>query len=505
MKPWMMAGPAALALFLTTTAIPADVTPEEVWANWKSLAQGYGQTITADSETREGDTLVIKGIGLAVDQGVATAEGKIGEIRLKDLGDGTVQITASDSYGFDFTAPPAAGQDAAKLGLAVAMPGMSAIASGTAEAMSFALTLPEMKVHLEGSDAADAAKGAIGMDLGMTGTSGTYAVTKADQGHKVDYQIATKAMDVAATIKDPSQGTDVALKLNLADLATTSSGMVLGQDAMQDLGAALKAGMAMQTDMTHGAGSYELNVLTEGQPAKVSGTIGSGSFGFGMDKTALRLATSSKDVTMAVESAMIPIEGLSGSYGEAAFNLLVPLEKADTPADFKLGVRLVDLSLSDAIWGLIDPGAALPHDPATLILDTKGKATVKADISDPAAIGTMAQDMPADLNALDLDALDLKIAGAELTGQGALTFDNTQTSVMGTPAPLGKIELKATGVNGLLDKLVAMGLMPQDQMMQAKMMLGMFAKPGEGEDTLVSTIEFKDHMMSINGMDMPMQ
>jgi hypothetical protein len=34
-----------------------------------------------------------------------------------------------------------------------------------------------------------------------------------------------------------------------------------------------------------------------------------------------------------------------------------------------------------------------------------------------------------------------------------------------------------------------MGLLPEDQAMGARMMMGMFARPGDGEDTLVSKIE----------------
>lgn len=184
----------------------------------------------------------------------------------------------------------------------------------------------------------------------------------------------------------------------------------------------------------------------------------------------------------------------------------MPLQKSDAPADFALGVKLIDFKVSDSLWGMIDPGAALPHDPATLVLDTKGTATLTQDLT--AAQGGMVemQGPPGMLNSFDVPTLDLKIAGAELTGNGSFTFDNSDMeSFAGMPAPTGKLDLKATGVNGLIDKLVSMGLIPQDQAMQGKMMMGMFAQPGDGEDTLVSTIEFKDKKMTINGMEMPMQ
>ena len=54
--------------------------------------------------------------------------------------------------------------------------------------------------------------------------------------------------------------------------------------------------------------------------------------------------------------------------------------------------------------------------------------------------------------------------------------------------------------NGLIDKVTKMGLVPQDQAMGARMMLGMFAKPGEGTDTMTSKIEFNaDGSIMANG------
>ena len=37
-----------------------------------------------------------------------------------------------------------------------------------------------------------------------------------------------------------------------------------------------------------------------------------------------------------------------------------------------------------------------------------------------------------------------------------------------------------------------MGLIPEDQAVGARLMLGLFARPGDGPDTLVSTIEMKE-------------
>ena len=75
-----------------------------------------------------------------------------------------------------------------------------------------------------------------------------------------------------------------------------------------------------------------------------------------------------------------------------------------------------------------------------------------------------------------------------MTGDGYFAFDNS----FGIPIPSGTANMMLVGANGLMDTLVSMGLLPQEQAMGARMMLGLFARPGDGEDTLVSTIEVKE-------------
>ena len=47
----MLCSTAALAL-VTANAALAEVTPEQVWENWKSLSTAYGQTVTSTSAAR---------------------------------------------------------------------------------------------------------------------------------------------------------------------------------------------------------------------------------------------------------------------------------------------------------------------------------------------------------------------------------------------------------------------------------------------------------------------
>ena len=60
------------------------------------------------------------------------------------------------------------------------------------------------------------------------------------------------------------------------------------------------------------------------------------------------------------------------------------------------------------------------------------------------------------------------------------------------PRPTGGIDLKLVGGNGLLDNLINMGILPEQQAMGARMMMGLFTRAGTEPDTVTSKIEIND-------------
>jgi hypothetical protein len=137
----------------------------------------------------------------------------------------------------------------------------------------------------------------------------------------------------------------------------------------------------------------------------------------------------------------------------------------------------------------------LSRDPATIALNLTGKAKVLFDFMNPdqAAALESSGAAPGELNALTLKNLVVDAVGARLTGTGDFTFDNSDlASFDGMPRPTGAVDLKLVGGNGLLDKLVEMGMLPQEQAMGARMMMGLFAVASAEPDTLNSKLEIND-------------
>ena len=507
-----LAGSTALVMLFAAPAF-ADVTPEQVWENWLSFATSSGQTVTTESVERDGDTLVVTGMEMAIDQEGVTGSGSVDEIRFQEMGDGTVEVTMSDTYPFDMTInPPEADGNPTTLSMEISQPGLVITASGDEAETVYDFVGPEMTVALTSVEGVDTEAVDMTAQAVLTNVTGKYLVAVGEgENSSLTSSFAAENMTLTVDAADPDPSptegevagpSSVKLNLTMADLTGTTNGTFLGSAAMADMAAALKAGFATDGTFSSGATTYDMEVTEATGVTKITGAGESNTLGFAMDATQLSYSGGAKGVTMSMSAPEIPFPQVNIAYGEASFGFKMPITATEEPADFSLLTRIVDLTVSDEIWALIDPTSQLPRDPATLVIDTKGKATLFTDIMDPAAMEAVGDQPPGELNALDITALQAKIAGAELTGSGALTFDNTDlVTYGGMPAPTGKVDLKLVGGNTLMDKLVAMGLLPEDQVMGFRMMLSMFAN-ATGEDELSSTLEFKDGGFFANGQQL---
>lgn len=496
-------GSTALVALVSGNAALADVTPEEVWQNWKDMSASYGQTITTASEERDGDALVVSGLTVGSEQEGAKVAVTVEEVRFTDLGDGTVEVTLSDSYPMTISMP-AEEEGPEEVVITISHPGMSLLASGSAEETRYDFTAPELSVELTEMKGAATADADVKMSFKLTEAAGNYIVTGAADKKALSSNVSAAAMDIVASGSSTEGDAPGSFALNakIADLTGTSTGTLAGE--MTDMAAAIKAGFSSDADFTYGAGSYDIAVTDPTGDMKIIGSTEGGSLSFTMGAGGLGYGGTGKNVSLTASGAQIPFPELKVSYAESAFNFLMPVVAGDAPSDFALLTKLVDVTISEEIWATFDPTAQLPRDPMTVMLDAKGTAKLFVDIMDPKAMEAMGEAAPGELHSLDLTSLQIKMAGAELTGDGALTFDNSDLVTFGgMPAPTGAVNLKAVGVNGLMDKLVAMGLLPEDQVMSARMMMGMFAKVVEGEeDTMTSTLEFKDKGFFANGMQL---
>lgn len=481
---------AIVAALLSTSAAQADVTAAQVWQDWKDYYGEIGQTVTAASESMEGDTLVVNDVKIVSEAAEGTTEGTIAEVRLQEMGDGTVEITMSNEIPVIVHAKPAEGTPS-DIAVKLTHQDLKIVASGTPDVTDYAFTAPEIGMAMDEAKV-DGSSAPVKMQITAKGNSGKYHSEKA-VGRILTSEMASDSVTFAVTGADPESGGTFNMTGAMNGVAGTGNMATPTGVDMKDLNAALQAGLTIAGDFAYQDGTYKIEGTGADGDFVAESTGGTGKLNVSMSKEGLSYGGDAADSTVTVTSPSIPFP-IEAAVAQTAFNLVMPVSKSETAQPAKFLMKLVDFKVSDGLWNMIDPGSQLPRDPATLVIDLSGAIRPLVDLFDPkqaealvSADPTAAPPSPFEVSEAKINQLQLKAVGAELTGTGAMTFDNSAMP----PKPLGAIDLNLTGANALMDKLVAMGLVPEDQIMGVRMMLGMFSVPA-GEDAVTSKIEFKE-------------
>jgi hypothetical protein len=493
----MLASSTAIVMILTASAASAAVTPEEVWDSWQAFSTAAGQELTVGSATRNGDTLEVRGLVVTLTDDLGGSfSASIDSVDFKDNGDGTVLVTMAESYPMSL-AFPADAEGPSSIKLTVNQPGLVIVASGTPTETSYDFTAPTASVVLD--EVKDQAGTVLDTQatLAMTDTTARYLVARSGDTTQLDSSFATASL--AFDLSGEGDGT---VKVSIDNVKGTSKGNFLGAEVMANMAAALNQGFTTDAGMSFGNMAIDVNVTDSTGPTVMKGSAAGGDFILAIDKARVNYGSSMQGASFTVSGAQIPFPEVVVAFAESAFNVLIPASKSETPQDFAFLTKVVDFTVSEDLWGLFDPAAALPRDPATVIVDLKGTGFWKQDIMDP-AVQMDGVEPPGELTSLDITQVLAKAAGAEVSATGGLTFDNTDlASFQGMPAPTGEVTVNIKGVNALIDKLIAMGFLPEDQAMGARMMIAMFARPGAGPDEVTSLIEFRDGGLFANGQQL---
>lgn len=468
-------------LLLGTTALHADVTAQQVWDSWQKQYADYGYQLTTGSASQSGDTLVISDLKLSNTIEGSTFEMTVPEMRLREIGDGTVEVTGSQEIDAQANSK-AEGQPALEMAIKITQANAAAIVSGTPEAMSYDLTAPEIVAELDQTVAGDDKSVPVKLWASLSGLTGRYLVTS-DAGRTIQSSVKASAVKFTASGADPETGNTFNFDGSVANLDGSGTSFLPEGVDMKDFGAALGKGLKITSKMTYGATDYTLEATAPEGPTTIRGSAQSGSLDGTFAADGVRYAVTGDAATISATTTQVPVP-IEATLDKTEFDFAIPLAASDAPRPFVAKLGLVGLALSDQLWGLLDPQNHLGHDPATLVIDLSGTAKPLIDLFSPEAAKSDVP--PIEIDSLDVNKIKLTVAGADLDGKGAMTFDNST----GMPVPVGAIDLQLAGANKVMDGLTAMGLMPQDQVMFVRMMMGLYAVPA-GDDQMTSKIEFK--------------
>jgi hypothetical protein len=272
--------------------------------------------------------------------------------------------------------------------------------------------------------------------------------------------------------------------------------------ASDDVAAAMRDGFRFASSVEYEDGSTTYRFEDGSDVLEGSNSSARGRLGTSMGPDGLQYGASGEDVAMTISTSDLPFP-VELEMARLGSSITMPVMSSETMQPFGVDLELSEFTMFDQIWSVIDPEARLPRDPATLRVDLDGTGRLFMDLLDPDEMDDLEtrERMPGEVESLTLNELTLEVAGAKLGGEGDFAFDaNDLESFGGAPAPEGTLDLRLLGGNALLEDLVAMGLLPADQASGIRMMMGLFATPGDAEDELLSRIEVtEDGQILANG------
>ena len=254
----------------------------------------------------------------------------------------------------------------------------------------------------------------------------------------------------------------------------------------------------MQATMTtKGAHRSEVGLKDGEVVSETSSRVGEQLVDYGLDQTGLRIDATVLDAEVDMKpSKDIPF-ALQFQVDKGRGHVVLPLSTSSELQDFTYAFSLEGVDMADSLWALFDPQEKLPRDPVNVTTDFTGKVLNKVNWLDFLTVKATFDkgEVPVEIHEVTMNGLLLEMAGAKLTGSGAASFDNSDLeSRGGLPKPSGAVDLVLSGGNGLLDNLVAMGLVSDQDATGARMAVAVFTAPDPdaGEDVLKSRLEMNE-------------
>lgn len=486
-------GALAAATAVAATPTVADITPDDVWNSWQSYFTSLTLEVSA-TETRSGDDLLLKNmiISFEVPDEDADIAITLPDLDLIGQNDGTVSMVYAPDANFLINVTED-GETTFETTLDLSHSGMSIVASGDPDDITYLYVAAELDYRLGDitvdGEPLDPAMASVEGEITMSGVKGLINVTTDDVVRiKQDASYDRVAYDIRVVA--PEEEGSFVTTAEIFDLATASDISIPSDIDFDDPYSIFNKDLKIELTASQGASETQTSGSDSGEAFSSQSSASGGSVDLFFDQEEFAMSFDSFDNVFTFFGGGVPLP-ISGEVGEMSMGLNMPLNASTTPQDFGMDFNMIDVMIPDLLWNIMDPGAVLERAPATISLGLEGTSRLFFDAFDPAF--PQNDDFPGELNSLSLTDLRVEVAGAELTGRGDFTFDNSDMETFdGFPRPIGAADFRLLGGNTLLDSLIDMGLVSDSDAMGARMMMSLFTVAGPGDDELNSRLEVND-------------
>jgi hypothetical protein len=475
----------ALSTVLAAPAM-ADVTAADVWANQQTY---YGAMGIALNGTLSGDQVTNPEINVILPMGVASFQIVTDDVTMADNGDGTVSITYPSPMAISI-AGGLKDEGSFTADMIMTHDGYAITASGDPDDITYEIDAQNMRLEFNevSMGGADAPKLSIEGFVNLASWVGTAQVTEGNLiTRSSNFETGVTDVDFMFAIDDV-QSRSTQTTQPLATVGSVS--LPVGGSNIMNLSEAVRNGLSFVFETQGGASTSTAETTMNGDVINSqSTTAGPQTASFSFDEDGLKAIGEGSDFQMVMNDPLIFPGDLEFGIEQLTMNYDVPLNASEETQDFRIATSLQGVTLGDTIWNLFDPAGQLPRDPAEVSFDVTGNGTNGTDLLDFIAMSQSFAPPMIEIDDVTIENLRISAAGAEATATGAMTFDWTDfQTIPGIARPEGQVTVNLNGANGLMDKLAAMGIIPEEELMMPRMMLGMFATP-VGDDMLETVLE----------------
>lgn len=482
------------SLLLPLIALPgtalADLTATGLWADWQSAARAQGMSVTAQTTTQTEDGLRLTGVETRLTQtDETTITAVVPLVTLTELGDGRVELAIPE--GKQVTITPS-GDDSSSALLAVDTSGLTVTASGTPEETDYVWSAPTLSVTLEEFEPGEAPMEA---DLNLTATDLSGRLTGYDAQLDGPVTAVFEAAETAWAVSfaDPVSGAAMSTEATQQNVVIQAESIGMTPDGTPGDDAHLR--MAFDA----GSGTSRSSQSFEGATQITETSHQSASLRADLTPERAFYTGAGADIAITLDDPNLPVRPIMLTLDELDMAFVGPVTEADTPQPFDLTLEVIGLAPSAELWTQLDPAGMLPREPLTLTADLEGQAL----LGPAARVPGLPQGASADFAPTELavNGVDLTYGAASALATGAFTFPRPSDAAvpLSQPQPVGTLDVTLTGIGDLLGQLSQSGLLPQQQLMAAQMMLGMFAT-SQPDGTMTSRIETRaDGSLFVNG------
>jgi len=418
----------ASAAMISTPAF-AQSNAEEMANEIIALGEAQGAEIQIGAREISGDTLRLNDVTYAFDQNGVTAELVIPWLQFQETG-AAVEMTFAPSMGGTIVSE----KDGTNTELTITSSGLVYALSGSPEARAYDISGDQMNINvklagstpeLQDLDMNFTFKDMTGSALLEGGVTGTV---------DMDLNVASLLLNYVIDADE----TKANFVSDMTDLVMSYEGDQMTAESATQLFSG-ESGLAMV--MSVGLNTFDGQLMPKNAPPfDIQGQAESGLFNVSLGNGGLNYDVSGANVNYKVSSPAMPIPPIDLTMSEYGMRFAMPIGKPGTTSDLGLLIKFQDLIVNEDLWAMIDPGKLLPRDPATLNIDVTGKATTKADFSNPEAMANL-RGAPIDVHDVAINDVTLSIAGAELNAAGAATLDNSGM----IPVPTGRRSRRRPG------------------------------------------------------------